>query len=234
MAEDANLATYMFDLCAILLDFSLGTILARKTAMTGRGYVRKYYFGVTCFFFAHGIFVITHVIYDLLRDWLLYDIGVFLVLSSIVLLVASIEVTIFTRSRYFFTILGCMALGIIMIDIIDQFQFPIMPLMIWVQLFVNPVLVLFIITNYFNAVRRAKGPTKKNAILVVIAIIIFSISQLSQFPFVIQYIPDAELIGAILMDVSIVMLFFGFMHLSIWKQGSQQQFKENSDVIQFK
>ncbi|HME55265.1 MAG TPA: hypothetical protein VKM55_23860 [Candidatus Lokiarchaeia archaeon] len=230
MAGELNLPLIILETGAIVLDFIVGSMLVRKTVTIGKGSMRTYYIGVIGFFFAHGTFMLTRVIFLFTNDGLLYNFGVFLVLSSIVLLVAAIEFTMFTKSHHIFTIFGCVSVGLIFIDVFAQFKFPIMPLMVWVQYFANPILVLFILLIYFNAARRARGPARRNALLMLIAIITFAIGELGQSQTAIKYIPDAELIGTILMDVAIVLLYYGFMHLSIWKREAQQQVKKTSEA----
>ncbi len=217
MQEEWKLVFYAFEIAAIFLDLGLGLLLARRTAMTGRGYMRKYYYGATGLFIAHGFYMLTSVIYDLMGIEYIFGIGVFLVLSSIVMLVWAIESAMYTRSRYAFTIAGCVALGIILVDVFGQFQFPIMRLRIWVQVFINPVLVAFILLNYLIAARRVTGPTRRNVLLMFFSIALLSVAELSKFPLANQ-LPEVELIGAITMDAAIIMLYFGIMRLSVWKK----------------
>ena len=221
MVWESNLPLIILEAGAIALDCIVGIMLARKTLTFGKGAMRKYYLCVTCFFFAHGTFLLTHIIYLFTNYGMLFDIGISIVLASIVLLVAAIEFTIFTRSRHVFTIFGCVAVIIIMMDAIARFK--ITPrIMILVQLFANPILVLFILVTYLNAARRAKGSSRRNAILMFIAIVVFSIAELGQSQVAVQLVPGVEIIGSILMDAAIVLLYYGFMHLSIWKREGQQ------------
>jgi len=229
MAGELNLPLAILEMVAIALDFIVSGMLARKTIKIGKGSMRTYYLGVIGFFFAHGIYMITRVIYLFKNNGLLYDFGVFLVLASLVLLVAAIEFSIFTKSRRLFTIFGCVSVGLIFIDVFARFPFPILRLMQWAQIFANPILALFIVFIYLNAARKARGPARKNAILMFIAIVIFAVGELGQSQFAVQYIPGAEIIGTILMDVAIVMLYYGFMHLSIWRREAQQQPKNTGD-----
>nr|MDO8113219.1 hypothetical protein [Candidatus Sigynarchaeota archaeon] len=231
MADELKLAAFIFEIVAVCLDVGLGIMLtyktrkvarAQNTTMIGRGPTQKYYTCVVAFFSAHGFYTHTYMLYGLFNNSSLFDIGVFLVIASVVLLVAAIESAIFTRSRYLFTKIGCVALAIILVDVIGRFPFPVIRLRIWVQLFVNPLLVAFIILIYINAVKRVSGSARRNALLMVVAITTFVIGELGETPFAVGIIPGAELIGAILMDIAIVLLYFGFMRLSIWKRDSQQ------------
>ncbi len=226
MQDALEFSLYIFEIAAIFLDFGLGVLLARRTVKNAKGYMRKYYLCVTGLFSAHGFYELSHVIYNFTNYGLVFDIGVFLLLSSVVLLVAAIESAMYTRSRNLFTIFGCVALCIILVDVFVPFHFPIMPLMVWVQLFANPILVAFILLNYIAAARRAKGSARRNVFLIIIAIILFAIAELSEFPFATQLVPDAELVGAIIMDAAIIMLYFGFMRLSVWKREPRGQDKE--------
>lgn len=222
MAEELNLVLLILELAAIILDFIVGIILARKTITVGVGAIRKYYFGITSFFFAHGIYMLTHVISVLINYGLPSYLGILIVTCSIVLLVAAIEFAIIKKTRHFFTIFGIVAVIIMVIDSIFKFTFPIWSLTQWAQIFADPILVVFIAWVYLNAARKATGLARKNAILLLIAIIMFALGETRGSPIVIQYIPFAEYIGMILTDVAIVMLYYGFMHLSIWKREGQE------------
>jgi hypothetical protein len=222
MQGELVFAFHVLEIAAIFLDLVVGTLLARKTARTGRGYIRMYYFGVTGYFFSHGLYVLASVIADLTNNMLVHDIGVFIVLSSMVMLVAAIEYAMYTRSRHHFTIAGCAALGVIMTDVIGQFTFPIMRLMVWIQFFMNPVLVLFILLNYISAARRVEGAARRNVLMIVASIALFAVGELSKFPLADLLVPNADFFGAVMMDAAIIMLYFGFMRLSIWKRDSRQ------------
>jgi hypothetical protein len=227
MAGEMNIPLLILEAGAIALDFIVGIMLTRKTITIGKGSMRKYYLCVTCFFFAHGTYLITYIIYLFTNNGMIFDVGISIVLASIVLIVTAIEFTIFTRLKHVFTIFGWITVILIMIDAIVRFN--VKPrIMIVVQFFANPIIVAFILITYLNAARRARGSARKNAILMLIAIVIFSIGELGQSQVAVLYIPSAEFYGTILMDVAIVMLYYGFMHLSIWKREGQQQIKETN------
>ncbi|NMC04850.1 MAG: hypothetical protein GYA24_06550 [Candidatus Lokiarchaeota archaeon] len=215
MQGECGFTIILLEIVAIGLDIAVGILVARKTAMTGRGYARTYYFGVSVFFFTHALYVFTSIMADLTNIVRVHDIGVFIVLSSMVMLVASIEHAMYARSRHLFTIIGCVALGIIMADVVCQFPIPIMRLMVWIQFFLNPMLVIFILLNYLAAARQAEGPAKKNAFFIVLSTSLFATGELSEFPFANDLVPGAVLVGQVLTVVAILMMYLGLMRLNI-------------------
>jgi len=231
MAGELNPALILLETCSVVLDFIFGIVLLWKTIKIGKVALRNYYLCVTGFFFAHGTFVLTHVIYLFNNIGSLFDFGVLLVLSSLVLLVAGIEFTLFKQSKRFFTIFGCISIVIIGVDIFTRISIFGMRLMVLVQYFVNPLLVLFIVLIYLNAARKARGSTRRNALLVFFAIVMFMIAELARSQVANQLFPGVDLIGAVLMVISIVMLYYGILHLSVWKRETQpSQPKETRNI----
>ncbi len=229
MAGEIDLVMFILGLCAICLDYLMGTVLLRKVAMIKTSSKRKYYLGVAGFYMAHGTYVLTYVIYKATNNGLLFNFGVLLVLSSLVLLVYSIELSIFRRSRFFFTIFGIVSLCIIAVDVILQatttIQIKILGkrLMEWPQYFVNPLLVAFILLVYLYAFMKAAGSVRRNALFMMVGIVLFIVAELALSNFVKDILPLAEYLGPPLRVVAIVLLSLAIMRLSIWKDESEQR-----------
>ncbi len=235
MAGETDLVMMILGLCAIGLDYFMGIVLARKIVMIKVKSKRKYYTGVAGFYIAHGTYVLTYIIYKAIpiafpgtKVGVIFNIGVLLVLSSLVMLVYSIELSIFTRSKFFFTIFGSVAVGIAAIDVIYEaitsFMIKILGirLMEWPQYFANPLLVLFILLVYLYAFIKAAGSVRRNALLMMIGIVIFMVAELAHANIIINWLPWAVFVGPPLRVVAIVMLSYAIMHLSVWKDENGQ------------
>jgi hypothetical protein len=223
MAGEAEALMLVFGLCAISLDYLIGIMLVRRISAIKEGSKRKYYLSLAGFFLAHGTFVLTHVINQSTPVSALFNLGVLLVLAGVVLLVYAIELTVYTRSKYFFTIFGAIAVGIIAVDQFTRLMVLGIRLMEWPQYFANPLLVLFIVLVYLNAFRKASGPAKRNALFMILGIISFMVAELALSNAAKVLLPWAKFVGPPLRVVAVILLSYGIMHLSVWKAEVQQQ-----------
>jgi hypothetical protein len=237
MAGETDLVMFILGLCALCLDFLMGIVLLRKVATIKTSSKRKYYLGVAGFYIAHGTYVLTYVVYKATNNGVLFNFGVLLVLSSLVLLVYSIELSIFRRSRFFFTIFGIVSMGIIAVDVIAQattsIQIKILGtrLMEWVQYFANPLLVAFILLVYLYAFMKAAGSVRRNALFMMVGIVLFIVAELSLSNVAKKILPWAEFLGPPLRVVAIVLLSLAIMRLSVWKDESEQ-LSRTKDAVQ--
>jgi hypothetical protein len=184
---------------------------------------------VAGFYIAHGTYVLTYVVYKATNNGLLFNFGVLLVLSSLVLLVYSIELSIFRRSRFLFTIFGIVSMGIIAVDVIAQATLSIQikilgtRLMEWVQYFANPLLVAFILLVYLYAFMKAAGSVRRNALFMMVGIVLFIVAELALSNAAKKILPWAEFLGPPLRVVAIVLLSLAILRLSVWKDESEQR-----------
>lgn len=223
MAGEAEALMPVFGVCTIALDYIIGIMLARRIPSIEERSKRKYYLGMAGFFIAHGTFVLTYTIHRISPAGALFNLGVLLVLAGLVLFVYAIESTVFTRSRYFFTAFGAVAVGIIAVDQFTRTVIAGIRLMEWPQYFANPLLVLFIVLVYINAFRKASGPARRNALFIILGIAAFMVAELALSNVAAQLFTWAEFVGPPLRVVAVVLLSYGIVHLSIWKAGNQQE-----------
>ncbi|MEX2683042.1 MAG: hypothetical protein Q6373_015745 [Candidatus Sigynarchaeota archaeon] len=228
MAAEAEILMAILGICAVCLDYFMGIVLLRKIVKISEKAKQKYYTGVVGFYIAHGTYVLTYLVYRAMNLGILFNFGVMLVLSSLVLLVFSIESSVFTRSRFFFTIFGIIAVSIIAIDVFYQLFTSNMikiygiRLMEWPQYFANPLLATFVFLVYLYAFIKAAGAIKKNALLMMTGIIAFMIAELAISNIATKLLPLVQYLGPPLRVVAIVLLSYALLHLSVWKERDRQ------------
>ncbi|MFX0103058.1 MAG: hypothetical protein ACFFCS_26060 [Candidatus Hodarchaeota archaeon] len=158
-------------------------------------------------------------------------------MSSIVLLVAATERTLYKKSKHFFTIYGCVGIGILIVDIFIQAEFDIggsiYRLTTLTQYFASSLLAIFIMVLYLRAALKATGTVKKNAIFMMFAIILFAVSELAHSKTANELLPVVELLAPLIMGISLVLLFYAVSRLSVWKKGDQKiESKDKSAELQ--
>ena len=164
----------------VILDYLFGLLLLLKIVNFKKGPSKTYYTGLTGFFFAHAscrlIFLIRGIFFT--GNDYLFQFGTILGLLSIILLVAATEKTLYTKSKFFFTIYGFIGIGLMIVDIFLQKSFEIggsnYSLTMLLQYFFSPVLAAFIMILYLMAALKATGRIRTNAIFMLFAIILFT------------------------------------------------------------
>ncbi len=225
MITSADLPIFIIESAAIIVDYILGLVLFSKTVKLPPSSLRKYYIGVFGFFATHSmcrtVFFIRSYFLDgspsLVRD-IMSEVGAMLGLVCVLVLVVVIEMWVFPRSRKIFTILGLIGLGVMMVGLIARLEIPPESLVLWVHFIVTPVLVAFIILIYLRALLKATGSVRTNALVMLMAIVMLSLSELGNSKIAAQLILGVNFIGPTLMAASLIMLYFAVVHLSIWKK----------------
>nr|MDO8088860.1 hypothetical protein [Candidatus Sigynarchaeum springense] len=227
MVAEADIPILVFDLAAIILDYTLGLVLLSKTMKLAPSPPRKYYLGVFVFFLVHSacrtVFFFRAYFVEKSDNVVrvpMFDIGTMLGVLSVILLVYVIESTIVTRSKKVFTIFGCCALGIMVVDLFIRMTLANRRLMVWVQLITLPVLVAFIIAIYLRALLKSTGTVRKNAVVMLFAIVLLTLSEVanSEFASMLLGSVTARYLGPILMAAALIVLYIAVVNLSIWKK----------------
>jgi hypothetical protein len=230
MITEDNMAIFIIELAAVALDYTLGLVLLSKTLKLAASAPRRYYFGVFGFFLTHSacrtVFLARSYFVDTsmpLERSIMFDVGTTLGLVCVLLLVVAIELTLFTRSRKTLSFLGFVGLGMMVVDLFLRLTIGPYRLLLWVHYFTTPTLTAFIIAIYLRALLKASGNVRTNAIVMLVAIVLLSLSELSNSTIASQLIPGATYLGPTLMAASLFMLYYAVVHLSIWKKTGQPE-----------
>ncbi|NMC05332.1 MAG: hypothetical protein GYA24_08980 [Candidatus Lokiarchaeota archaeon] len=226
MLTGTDVIPFIMELAAVLLDYSLGIALLQRISRLAQDSARRYYKGLFGFFITHSIcrtiFLSRSYFVDVAfieARRVLFDIGTILGLACVVLIVLAIETTIFPRSRKFFSIAGTCALGVMVVDAFIRITIPPYRLMIWMHYCTTPVLATFIILIYLRAFLKATGTIKLNALLMLAAIVLLSLSELANSTLsVILLGGAATILAPTIMATSLILLYYAVVHLSIWNK----------------
>ena len=146
----------------LLIRKALGPDLARPQ--------REYYLGMSAFILVHLIARYFYYLYDFHgQAQLNWDLGASIGLIGIVFLLYAIERNVFTRSKFFFTIITI--IFIILIFILPP-EFKSIS-----QTIIVSIIGLFIPLIYLYVAYKGSGDIRKNSLIVAIGILIFLIGQ---------------------------------------------------------
>ncbi len=232
MVDEVNLPVFIIELAALTLDYILGLVLLSKTLKLAPSPPRRYYKGVVFFFLTHSacrtVFFIRSYFVEMTDDAArvpMFDIGTILGLLSVLLLVVVIESTIVKQTRKVFTIIGFCALGIMVVDFFLHLELNGRQLLLMVQNITLPVLAVFIIVVYLRALLKSTGRVRTNAMVMLIAIVLLALSELSNSDIAGDLIGKelARIIGPAVMAAALIVLYYAVVNLSIWKKAEHQE-----------
>ncbi|MHA1679516.1 MAG: hypothetical protein ACTSUE_00815 [Promethearchaeota archaeon] len=206
-------------------------MLLIRTLKLADGPTKTYYTGITYFFFTHGtcrlLYLLKSTVFP--ADDLLSDMGTVLGLLSVVLIVYSIERTIFKQSRSFFTIFGLGCVAIQVMDLFTRISFLGYRLVVLAEYLGMILLVPFIIIFYVKALRKSPDDTRRNAIAMLCAIILLSASEVFNSSIVNDLIPLIKFISPLLMVIALLLLYYAIIHLRVWKANQIESMGDNKD-----
>jgi hypothetical protein len=228
MVAEADIPIFIIELAAVILDYVLGFVLLSKTLkLAPTSPPRRYYTGVFEFFLTHSIcrtvfFIRSYFVDKSMNDVRvpMFDIGTILGMLSVVFLVVVIESTIVTQSKKVFSIIGCCALGVMVVDLFIRLTFSGRRLLVWVQNITVPLLAVFIIVIYLRALLKSAGRVRTNAMVMLIAIVLLALSELANSDIAGMLIGTvvARYLGPALMAAALFVLYYAVVNLSIWKK----------------
>ncbi len=203
---------FILKLSVIIIDIILFSVMLKKTIKIDLKITRRYFTGLSIFFVVHCIcrtFYLLHS-YFFTDIRIIYQLGTFLGLASVVVLVAVIESTLYTKSKHLITIYGIGGLSFMLIGMFVDFEYMGLTLMILAQYCTIPVLAIFIISIYLTATIKSTGKVRKNAIIMTVAIILFCLGEVGNtgtastiFPLISYIAPILMILGLIMMYISV-------------------------------
>jgi len=214
MVDEIIELVFILRLTVIIIDIILFSIMVKKTLKIELEITKKYFTGVSIFFLVHTICRTFYFLGNFaFPDQPIYsDIGTILGLFSVVVIVAAIESTIYTKSKHIITVYGLCGLSVMIIGAFVDIEFAGLSLMRWAQYLTIPMLAVFIISIYFNVWRKSSGNVRKNALLMTLGILVFCLGEMGNTPTAGDYIPGAIYIAPVAMIVGLIMVFFSVIN----------------------
>lgn len=209
MEIDLTIVLYL-RLAVIIIDLVLFAVMSKKILKVELKTTKKYFTGAALFFLVHAICRTFYILYSYpFKDArIFYYVGTLLGLTSVVILVAAIEATLYTKSKHFFTIYGCVALAVMTIGIFVNFEYMGLTLMVWAQYLSVPILATFIILLYFITTIKSTGNVRRSAILMTVGIILFAVGEMGNTSTATTMIPWAYYAAPLLMIGGLILMYY--------------------------
>ncbi len=203
VTEELIIPFYLW-MIVIIVNFVLGSIMLKKIFKIEMKITRNYYLGVTLLLFIHGIARIFYFVYDFIysEQILWWTIGAFIGLICMVVFIAVVETTIFTKSKRFFTIFGIVGLVLMFVDLVFQFN-----LSRIIQSIVGLTIAFVIILIYSYNTAKSDGIVKKAFFIMTIGIIFFELGQISHTPTAHELFSWTIYASPLVMLVALILLF---------------------------
>ncbi|MBN2153157.1 MAG: hypothetical protein JW839_17015, partial [Candidatus Lokiarchaeota archaeon] len=113
---------------------------------------------------------------------------------------------------------------VMLIDLFTRVTIAPYRLLLWIHYIATPVLVAFIIAIYLRALLKAAGSIRTNAVVMLVAIVLLSLSELANSTIANQLLGIvAKYLGPALMAAALVVLYYAVVNLSIWKKAEQKE-----------
>lgn len=198
-------------LIVVIVDYILGFIMLVKTIQIKEALKKKKYFtGLTLFFMTHS----TCRLFFMLDDYYYQTLGIktFTILGSLlgvlalVFIVIVIETIIYTKSRYLFTIIGCVGLFFDALDLIFLTENR-----YWVQISINLILILFIGLIYIAHIFKSTGTIRRHFAVFTISIALFALGEMAAMRQVYEVISLAQILAPIFMLAGLIVLFYSIV-----------------------
>lgn len=213
--QDTDIIILSLRLSAIAIGFIIGIIMIPKVRRMELKGTKRYFLGATEFFFVYSICRTFFLMGALLDDTLSlgYYIGNTLGLVSIVLIIAAIESTIYTKSKHIFTFYGIVGIAVMVFDIFARIKFGTRSLISVVQIVCMVPLGVIILLIYLNVTIKSTGTVRKNALIMFIAILLLMLSEMGNTRDAVNLIGDSVYyISPIILVVSLILLYYSITH----------------------
>ncbi len=202
---------------AILIGFIIGIIMIPKIRKMELEGTKRYFLGACEFFIVYSVcrtvFLMGVLLEDPLDLNLTYYIGNTLGLVSIVLIIAAIESTIYTKSKHLFTIYGIVGIGLMVFDTFARIYFGTRTLTSIVQMIFMIPLGLVILLIYLNVTIKSTGAVRKNALIMFVAILLLMLSEMGNTGDAVALIGDlVYYISPIILVMSLILLYYSITH----------------------
>jgi hypothetical protein len=202
----------IIELIAVIIEYFIGTIMIRKTLKIELKMTKKYFWGATRFFFIHAtcrlLFWLSSYPYRYVDTLdILFYVGTILGLLGVVLLVYAIESTISPKTHHFFSIYGFIALIAMVITSFIQGEIGGYRYIIIVQYLSLPVLAVIILFIYLNVTIKSTGKVRKNAVLMLLAIVFLMLFEATNTNIINQIGPWVEYVGIGCLVGSFILLY---------------------------
>ena len=212
---------------AIAIGAIIGVIMILKLRRIELKVTRRYFLGATEFFIAYSICRTVFLLGAILPDplSLSYYVGNTLGLVSIVLIIAAIESTIFTKSKHFFTYYGIVGIGVMVFDTIDfiflgdQITAGTRTLLSIAQYACMIPLGIVILLIYLTVIIKSTGKVRKNAAIMFVAILLLMLSEMANtqdaenlFEFLVGNPDVVHYLSPIILVISLILLYYSITH----------------------
>jgi hypothetical protein len=202
-------------LVAIVIGFIIGGIMVKKVRKIELKVTKRYFMGALEFFFVYSIcrtlFLLGSLIDDPLR--ISYFVGNTLGLVSIVLIIAAIESTIFTKSKHFFTVYGMIGIGVMIFDTFARIEIGGYTLVTLAQYSCMIPLGVIILLIYLRVTLKSTGTVRKNALIMFLGILLLMLSEMGNTGDAVRLIGDSiYYISPIILVGSLILLYYSITH----------------------
>ncbi len=213
--QDTDIIILSLRIAAIVIGYIIGIIMISKVRRIELKVTKRYFLGATEFFIAYSICRTVFLMGSLLDDplSLSYYVGNTLGLMSIVLIIAAIESTIFTKSKHFFTYYGVIGIGVMIFDNFARIRFGTRSLLSLAQYACMIPLGIVILLIYLTVTIKSTGKIRKNALIMFVAILLLMLSEMANTQDAVYLIGDSVYyISPIILVISLILLYYSITH----------------------